>query len=275
MTPSRTEGANRCKADNIRRRTVRYALTLTVAIAILVAFAPRQVAADLISFKTFSIKNETGKVADDFHISIGTGKIVKFRLDQGDFQFDPNTLPANELNLTNSVVGAGGSVGFTIGFEGFDGKDFKANWTQSGTNTGNVLTSSQAGVFLDGSSGGGSFAFGNPFLSAAALLTNVAFASVPDFDMFTQDPNTLVFGPATSFTLDPGEQQIISLGDVVPGNVIVTKGTVAFGDAAPYQFFATHSVVPEPSSVAFVGIGSVVILAYIFRRGRRSSTFSS
>jgi len=140
--------------------------------------------------------NNTGKAADDFEITVGSGSIVRFRLDRGDFQFDPTKLPAKSFTLNNSIVGPGGSIGFRIGFKDFSGENFDAHWTDNGTNIGSALTMSHSvsSSFLGGGLSSAVFALTNPSPNPVDI-SNLAFAiNIASFDMFTQDPSALTYG---------------------------------------------------------------------------------
>lgn len=247
---------------------------LSVMLGVLAGYGalPQACFGDLISFKKFSIKNNTGHAADDFEISIPSGNIVKFTLDQGDFQFDPTKLPATSFKLSNSVVGNGGSIGFTIGFKDYSGEDFKAFWTSDDKNIGNVLTASHSlsSTFLGGGLSSAVFALANPSPDPVSI-TDLAFATTAaSFDMFTQDPGALSYGTPVSLTVGGGGSTNISFGSVIAGSLVVVRGTADFGDGAPDNFFAAFTTAaPEPSPAVLTGSAAAFSAGLRFVRRRR------
>jgi hypothetical protein len=204
------------------------------------ALVPQTCFADLISFQEYSLKNNTGQTADDFEIWIGTGNIVKFKLTQGDFQYDTSTLPSQSLMLNNGLVGNGGSIGFTIGLKDFDGKSFYASWTYDGKKIGSAFTVSQSvsSVFLGGGLSSATYALTNPSTNSVNI-SDLAFATgIASFDMFTQDPSALTYGAPMNFALAGGQSADISLGDVAAGSLVVARGIADSGDGSPENFFA-------------------------------------
>ncbi len=229
--------------------------------------------------------NNTGRSATDYEIKIGTGKMVTFRLDEGDFAFNAGTLPASDLRLFNSVVTNGASIGFTIAYEGFNGASFTSNWsainqtTGLEENSGNDITIGQTNndsASLPNGTSSPVMTFINPSQTQSAALTGLAFATnVTNFNMFINDPNGLSYTQPINLLLAPGAQVNMSLGSVASQSMIVTKSNVAFDGGQSYQYFAVHaaSSVPDAgNSITLLALGCLALAAFLARSGETSGS---
>jgi len=251
-------------------------LNMQALIAFVTLSAAPMCFADLLSFKTFKLTNNTGKFADDFEISVGSGKISKFRLDIGDLQFDPTTLPATSLALKNGAIANGGQIGFTIGFQDFDGKSFTANWTQTDakgnvTNIGAALAlaNSVRSNYLGGGISSAIVDIANPLSTGSVSVSNLAFATdVEGFDMFADDPSTLTYGSPLAFTLAADQATSIALANVTAGSLVVAEGTADFGNGDVENFYAAFSTSPAPEPNYALPVAALLAGLVLWRRSK-------